>query len=210
MKGLPATAAPLFRAVLAAWIHAARRAGATAILAGAAGDRDALSSIAGTAWIEQRGESFGERLACSVREVFARGYSAVVITGIDAPPPRDLARVFAILARGTAVIAPARDGGVNLIGLREPEFHLLREIEVGQRDVADRFLRAFPDLVTLDVQSDIDSMLDVEPASRERDWIPFRSLLLACVSTFRAPALPGDLHTRTLSVSVSRAPPAAL
>jgi len=179
------------------------------ILACAAADRDAFPRV--SEWIEQRGRSFGDRLACSVSEAFARGFSTVLVTGIDTPPPSDLAPVFTILERGAApaVIAPARDGGVNLIGLREPALHLLRDIDAGQRDVAARFQREFPDLVTLDMQSDIDSPADVARASVERDWIPFRSLVLACVPRVRSTVVPRNSPAGALAVSVSRAPPAA-
>src|SRR5919109_1086053 len=111
--------AALFRAVVAAWLRAARRHGAMPLIACAREDRDALAAIAPEierGWIEQHGVSFGTRVANAAEDAFARGHDAVVLAAIDAPP-HDLGRAFASLARGIAVVAPASDGGVNYLGI---------------------------------------------------------------------------------------------
>lgn len=210
-KGLPArTAAPLFRALVAAWIRAARRAAATPIVASSAPDRTALLSIENVFWIEQRGDRFGERLASSASDAFALGFQSVLIAGIDTPP-RELGEAFEILERGDAraVIAPALDGGVNLIGLGCPDVESLRSIEVGQHDVAERLRSHFPDLIALAARHDIDSVSDAVDASLENDWLPFRALLLGCGSEPGFAASPAHAPFRASDVDESRAPPRA-
>src|SRR5437762_12124751 len=58
--------APLFAAVVASWLRAASRIGATPIVACNAADRERLAAIApdvARLWIAQQGASFGHRLA---------------------------------------------------------------------------------------------------------------------------------------------------
>jgi glycosyltransferase A (GT-A) superfamily protein (DUF2064 family) len=131
-------AAPLFRALVASWLEAARRHDATPVIACADDDRDALASIApeiDREWIEQQGASFGERVACAADETFARGFDAVLIAAIDAPP-HHLSEAFRKLAEGTPVISPSRDGGINFIGLVRPEPAFLAQLRCGRRDDA--------------------------------------------------------------------------
>jgi glycosyltransferase A (GT-A) superfamily protein (DUF2064 family) len=130
-------AAPLFRALVASWLDAARRHEAKPVIACAEEDREALASIApdiDREWIEQRGATFGERVASATDEAFARGFDAVLIAAIDAPP-HDLREAFAKLAEGTPVVSPSRDGGINFIGLVRPERELLAQLELGRRDL---------------------------------------------------------------------------
>jgi glycosyltransferase A (GT-A) superfamily protein (DUF2064 family) len=131
-------AAPLFRALVAAWLEAARRHDATPVIACADDDRDALASIAPEIereWIGQCGASFGERVAHAADETFARGFDAVLIAAIDAPP-HHLSEAFRKLEEGTPVLSPSRDGGINFIGLVRPEPEFLGQLRCGRRDGA--------------------------------------------------------------------------
>jgi len=135
------SAAPLFRALVASWLEAARRCEAKPVIACAEEDRDALASIAPDIereWIEQRGTTFGQRVACVTDEAFARGFDAVLIAAIDAPP-HDLDEAFARLDEGTPVISPSRDGGINFIGLVQPEPELLGRLEMRRRNLREQF-----------------------------------------------------------------------
>ncbi len=78
---------------------------------------------------QQRGETFGERLANAFRLVFAQGYDRVLAIGNDCPylTPGLLREAAARLQTQPVVLGPARDGGAYLIGLsagsfREPAF----------------------------------------------------------------------------------------
>jgi glycosyltransferase A (GT-A) superfamily protein (DUF2064 family) len=170
------SAAPLFRAVIAAWLDAARRHGATPLIACAAEDREELAAIAPhleRGWIEQGEGAFGSRVASATSEAFARGHDAVIVAAIDAPPPHDLHRAFDALARGVAVIAPARDGGINFIGLTSPDRALLERLTPRRRDLVRICREHLRTLVVLRVTTDIDSLSALDAARRERAWRAF-------------------------------------
>jgi len=171
-------AAALFRSLLAGWNRAARQVNAQVL------------------HIEQIGETFGERLANSADAAFALGFDAVVITGIDVPPPRDLESAFRAVEAGRAVIEPARDGGINLIGLCAPARELLSTFAVGDPTIADRCRAFFDSLVEFPTSSDIDTLQDFYDALCEERPQPVAGRL--------KPA-----RTQIANASVSRAPPIA-
>jgi uncharacterized protein len=74
---------------------------------------------------QQRGETFGERLANAFRLVFAQGYARVLAIGNDCPylTPGLLREAAARLQTQPVVLGPARDGGAYLIGLSAGSFH---------------------------------------------------------------------------------------
>jgi glycosyltransferase A (GT-A) superfamily protein (DUF2064 family) len=73
---------------------------------------------------QQRGETFGERLAHAFRLVFAQGYTRVLAIGNDCPylTPGLLREAAARLQTQPVVLGPARDGGAYLIGLSAGSF----------------------------------------------------------------------------------------
>ncbi len=73
---------------------------------------------------QQRGETFGERLAHAFRLVFAQGYARVLAIGNDCPylTPGLLREAAARLQTQPVVLGPARDGGAYLIGLSAGSF----------------------------------------------------------------------------------------
>jgi glycosyltransferase A (GT-A) superfamily protein (DUF2064 family) len=194
-------AAPLFRALVALWLDAARRCEAKPVIACANEDREALASIAPEIereWIEQRGTTFGQRVACVTGEAFARGFDAVLIAAIDAPP-HDLDEAFAKLDAGTPVISPSRDGGINFIGLVQPEPELLAQLELRRRDLREQF--ASFDVVRGSIDLDNESAIAI--ARTDRAW---RGLLVV----FRPAQLCDCViaQSRTPIPQASRAPPA--
>lgn len=174
-KGMRA-AAPLFRAVIASWLESARMHGAMPLIACAAEDREALTEIAPDverAWIEQRGDRFGTRVAATAADVFSLGFENVLIAAIDAPPPADLGRALTALGRGVTVVAPARDGGINFIGLTALDRNLLERLTPRRRDLV-RLCRAhFHALLVLRTTTDIDSQRALDVARNERAWRGF-------------------------------------
>lgn len=203
-KRLPlATAAPLFRAVLRCWIASASAAGATPIIACSGEDRRRLSDYA--TCIEQRGAAFGERLANAAEDARKLGFESVILTGIDAPPCA-LETAFAMQENGNDVVAPSRDGGVNLIGVRSLEF--LRTIRLRESHLLQRCRRTFPALFVLSKATDIDSMADIAAARREHAWSDYRALLARCLpNASHAAALHRHATTPPVRFSVTRAPP---
>ena len=195
-KGLPHAATAIFRRILQAWRKAAAGCGSKLILAST-----------------QRGDDFGERLANSVDDAFASGATALLVAGIDTPPPssREILKAFQRLESGAvpAVIGPATDGGIYLIGLRCPERQLLRSIRQGQSNVMDACREYFRgDITVLATVPDLDSNLDLRRLEHDPHWYWYRRLLRAA-QTFswleQEPAQPIRIHAyRRLS---SRAPP---
>jgi rSAM/selenodomain-associated transferase 1 len=72
--------------------------------------------------IVQRGANLGSRINYVDTELRNRGYEHLIFIGSDCPAlaASDLADAAAALANADAVIAPARDGGVVLMGARRP------------------------------------------------------------------------------------------
>ena len=164
-KRLPVqTATPLFRAVTASWLRAAAASGATPLVACTRDARVRFDTIApeiGRLYIDQRGASFGERLASAADAAFALRFSEVLVTGIDAPLLPDVSAVFDELANARAVVGAARDGGINFIALRAPERELLSSIAARQRDVLARCRAYFETLVVMPASPDIDTVADL-------------------------------------------------
>ena len=158
VKGLPTSFAALFDRNTAAWLRAAASAGATPVIscARAARFHDIAPEIS-RLYIEQRGATFGERLASTAEAAFALGFDEVLITGVDVPPGR-VAEAFAALRSARAVIEPSDDGGINLIALRAPERELLSAIRPRQRDVVERCRAYFDSLVVLAAVPDVDAL----------------------------------------------------
>jgi hypothetical protein len=105
-------------------------------------------------------------------------------------PAGDLERAF----RSMPVIAPARDGGVNLMGLCAPARDLLLTFRPRDRHVAARCRRYFARLHELPVARDIDTIHDFYAALCSGGLPPAVGRL--------KPAAP------LILASISRAPPA--
>jgi glycosyltransferase A (GT-A) superfamily protein (DUF2064 family) len=72
----------------------------------------------------QTGNTFGERLSGAMQQAFASGYEQLLVIGNDCPglDARRLRRALAELARTGAVLGPATDGGVYLLGITRAYF----------------------------------------------------------------------------------------
>lgn len=68
---------------------------------------------------QQVGNSFGERLANAMEDVFAQGFDRVIVIGNDCPSLTSalLRQANGKLASEDIVLGPAHDGGVYLIGM---------------------------------------------------------------------------------------------
>jgi glycosyltransferase A (GT-A) superfamily protein (DUF2064 family) len=73
---------------------------------------------------EQKGHTFGERLANAAEAVFEAGYEQLIILGNDCPAlsPALLQQAAQQLANEPIVLGPATDGGLYLIGLRRASY----------------------------------------------------------------------------------------
>jgi len=204
-KRLP-DAAPLFRAVIASWLRRAIEQRAVPIIACAAEDRDELAAIEPSIareWLDQRGATFGDRVADATAIAFAGGFTSVIVAAIDAPPVA-LDVAFEHLDRGLTVIAPSRDGGINFIGLKSPETRLVSRLTPRRRDLVALCRRWFDALVILDAVTDVDSAAALNAARRERAWQGYFVNVLTIIATAPAIAIIRPHYTVP-----TRAPPRA-
>ena len=79
----------------------------------------------------QRGSTIGEKMSNSFRAVFSRGAEKAVLIGTDIPEitAGTVNAAFGLLDETDVVLGPAEDGGYYLMGLRNPEPLLFRDIE---------------------------------------------------------------------------------
>jgi glycosyltransferase A (GT-A) superfamily protein (DUF2064 family) len=219
-KGLAGPAGErLFAAFARGWADAAARVGARVAVASPradhAGWRRCLAGFE-VAFLDQRGGSFGERLEDSARQAAELGGRAVVVGGDVAPSSEVLREAFELLERGgDAVLAPAPDGGVSLVGLLAEDVDLLGRIAPRRADVFSRLsesllargrrvclVAAAPDV---DSRRQLGRLLRSLPA-----WLreTARQALSPPRSRFREPHLLSLLPQRTCPSGL-RAPPAA-
>jgi rSAM/selenodomain-associated transferase 2/rSAM/selenodomain-associated transferase 1 len=85
----------------------------------------------------QQGDGLGERLVHAFHAAFAEGARRVMAIGTDCPElsPGRLAEAGAALERADVVIGPALDGGYYLIGMKQHQPELFREIAWGTERV---------------------------------------------------------------------------
>ena len=78
----------------------------------------------------QRGSGLGERLDQLLTDALNDGAPKAVVMDSDSPtlPAAYVAQAFALLDTHEVVIGPCTDGGYYLIGLRQPQPRLLREV----------------------------------------------------------------------------------
>ena len=131
----------LFSKFAVAWAEAARAAGATLVVStppeDVAGWRR-VSALAGARplWIAQEGRTFGERLRHTAAAAASFGGYAVLVGGDVEPSADRLAAAFEALEAGAdAVLAPAGDGGISLIGLPASDLDLVARIDRRRRNV---------------------------------------------------------------------------
>jgi glycosyltransferase A (GT-A) superfamily protein (DUF2064 family) len=129
-KGLPAASGErLFEAFARGWVDAANRCGARVIVATPNGKRSGWRrALRGARFelLEQRGPSLGSRLLFAARRAASDGGPVVLVGGDVAPSAASLAAAFELReGSADAVLAPAQDGGVSLVSLREEDLDLL-------------------------------------------------------------------------------------
>lgn len=87
---------------------------------------------------DQKGNTFGERLANAFQDAFGAGYQRVICIGSDCPTlaATDLLQAQEVLQRQNMVVGPAEDGGAYLIGMHigcfDPESFAMLNWQTGQ------------------------------------------------------------------------------
>jgi rSAM/selenodomain-associated transferase 1 len=121
----------------------------------------------------QSGTSLGERLDNLLTEALASGSQRVVVMDSDSPtlPVGYISQAFEQLADADVVLGPTRDGGYYLIGLKQPQPHLLRQVQMSTPHVLSDTL-ALAEATGLTVALlptwyDVDTIADLYHLNRE-------------------------------------------
>lgn len=121
----------------------------------------------------QMGHDLGERMLNAFREQFAAGARKAVVIGSDclAITPDHLTRAFQALNTADVVIGPATDGGYYLLGMKQPQPVLFKNMPWSQsnlRQLTEETISMHKlTLVELDELTDIDEWSDYEPYAQE-------------------------------------------
>jgi rSAM/selenodomain-associated transferase 1 len=85
----------------------------------------------------QDGESLGERLDHLLTEALDGGSERAVVMDSDSPtlPAKYISQAFDELTFADVVLGPTQDGGYYLIGLKQPQPHLLRQVQMSTSHV---------------------------------------------------------------------------
>jgi hypothetical protein len=130
--------------------------------------------LPGTPIVTQLGVGLGDALRLGIAQHVSEGPTAIVSSDVPGLPDGALGNAFAALADGAdVVLGPALDGGYWLIAMREPHDEPFRDVPWSTPAVfgvtRERCRDAGLDLVELQPWRDIDTMVDLELVSRDRD-----------------------------------------
>lgn len=150
----------------------------------------------------QYGNSFGEKLANAFEAIYALGYKGVIAIGNDCPAltARDLITAANALETNGAVIGPAADGGVYLIGLQREAYNRSTFISLpwATDQLTDQLLQAFEASHTHYHTCTLKADIDTAPAlAHELQNRLLNTTLRCAISSILA-----SLHTRTTNTIV--------
>jgi rSAM/selenodomain-associated transferase 1 len=121
----------------------------------------------------QRGAALGERLDHLLTDALAGGSQRAVVMDSDSPtlPAAYISQAFEQLANADVVLGPTQDGGYYLIGLKQPQSHLLRQVQMSTPNVLSDTL-ALAESTGLDVSLlpawyDVDTIADLHQLDQE-------------------------------------------
>ena len=121
----------------------------------------------------QHGVSLGERLDHLLTEALLGGSQRAVVMDSDSPtlPAAYLSQAFGDLADADVVLGPTRDGGYYLIGMKQPQPHLLRQVQMSTpRVLADTLALAESSGLTVSLLPtwyDVDTIGDLHQLDSE-------------------------------------------
>ena len=124
--------------------------------------------------IPQRGADLAERMRAAFEVHGAEGFDRIALRGTDSPtlPAARIGEAFAALDHFPAALCPDRDGGYNLIALREPHARLF-ELELSHGRVLGATLARARELglacELLPSHHDVDTWNDVVRLGAELD-----------------------------------------
>lgn len=167
--------------------------------------------------LPQRGRSFGARLENAFADARALGFQEIVAVGTDSPGLRagDLAAAFAALRERNAVLGPAADGGIYLVGIRGDTGSLLSGVHWRTSDVFAELLARAPEAGVLpETLADLDGRDALGSLLATPGLDPEIAALIAGLFRCRPAAAPlpnpGRSRPAFAAASPLRGPPALL
>lgn len=131
----------------------------------------------------QEGADLGERLDNLLTAALAQGATAAVVMDSDSPtlPVAYVSAAFACLHEGAdVVLGPCDDGGYYLIGLKQPQPRLLREVQMSTPTVLHDTIAIATEVglrvVLLPTWYDVDTAAELERLRQELTTMPVDSL----------------------------------
>ena len=149
--------------------------------------------------IEQTGASFGERLSNAYRQIFGKGYQAVIAVGNDSPEIQQLnwQKIAGELEKGRSVLGPSMRGGAYLIGLHRAHFDAAAFQQLPWQtanlyDGLKRYAERCAAVAELPPLRDINTFADVKLILKSTQLpAPLRQLLLTLI---KGQQLPFEFH----------------
>jgi 2-phospho-L-lactate guanylyltransferase (CobY/MobA/RfbA family) len=137
--------------------------------------------------LAQRGRGFRERLENAFADARSLGYGEIVAVPGDVPglSAAHLAAAFAALGRKPTVFGPSPDGGVYLIGTREPVDRLFAGVRWRTRHVLGDLTERAGGGELLPALADLDGERDLGRFEQDRD-----PAVRAVLRAIRRPVLP--------------------
>ncbi len=135
---------------------------------------------------DQRGSTFGERLANAVSSIYAQGYDQVISIGNDTPH-LEAAHILTAqkqLESHSLILGPSTDGGFYLMGLRKTHFkkdifqRLPWQSRTLNQAISRTLSRKRTTIYRLETLTDIDSLRDLKTILRKQKRLPYRIHLL--------------------------------
>ncbi|MFZ2096803.1 MAG: TIGR04282 family arsenosugar biosynthesis glycosyltransferase [Anaerolineales bacterium] len=133
----------------------------------------------------QRGRSLGERLDNLLTEILASGSQRAIVMDSDSPtlPVGYISIAFDRLTDVDVVLGPTRDGGYYLIGMKQPQPHLLRQVQMSTTHVLTDTLALAKDTgltaFLLPTWYDVDTIADLNQLDSEISGFGFNGSAVA-------------------------------
>ncbi|MFP4393493.1 MAG: TIGR04283 family arsenosugar biosynthesis glycosyltransferase [Desulfohalobiaceae bacterium] len=127
----------------------------------------------GLCYVQQTGDSLGERMHKALQSMLDQGLNKVLLIGSDCPQihSKILEEAYQALENADVVFGPAQDGGYYLVGLSRPAPELFQGIAWGQGNVLEQSLRAAAqaglEAYLLQTLQDVDQEQDLQALSCE-------------------------------------------
>ncbi len=152
-----------------------------------------LQERQGVHLMDQVGEDLGRRMDQAFREVFARGYTRVLLVGTDVPtlPAASYGQALRLLSNHDLVLGPSVDGGYYLIGLKKPAPALFTDIPWSTDQVC---------ALTKEKAATLGLRTGLLPACRDLDTVDDLLALAPSASSKKGKEQPDGLSPRTAGV----------